>query len=139
MNTAAENLQAMRELLSDPYKWAKGALVAVTEDQRDVRFCLVGSRFYAYQTLDDLRDEDDKCFYEFVEEDGGEESHLTNDDPACQILAEVILEQYPEKFERMKNPDVFELITHFNDPESTKHDDLMRVLDKAVVKASEQI
>jgi hypothetical protein len=53
-----------------------------------------------------------------------------------QPLINVIMEQYPEMYEYNQDMD---MIINFNDNVETRHSDIVRVLEKAVVKEQEKI
>lgn len=143
MTTPADQLAGVRRLLSKEEDWVKGALAApnnpdAPSQSTGVQRCLLGARFCSSWTLADLWFEgDDEGYYDCIEESEYASTEVVREDPACQVLIKVIREQFPERaFDLRGNAlDDQRIITNFNDFSSTRHEDVLRVLDKAVLEA----
>jgi hypothetical protein len=101
--TTADDIRAMREILSSPDKWFKGGPLNHWGTAR----CLLGARFPIALAA----------------------AVCIDSDPACQIIAGVIREQYPERTGITERP--FALLPRFNDDPCTTWADIDLVLDKA--------
>jgi hypothetical protein len=103
-----------------PNRWLKGGLAA--REDGVVQRCLIGTLL----NVNTVKAENSKInFYE-----------KADDDPECQLVSDIIKEQFPERVGTSHMLPSY-VIPAFNDHEYTTHDDVILVLEKAAIQCDE--
>jgi len=135
MSKTTEMILKIKDRLSEPRYWFKGALYEYSADLADHPYttpaCLLGAH------LDTLTDRAAWFDQDGPYDVGALLVDVINADPANIAITEVILEQFPGRAirggEEYKTP--WHVIPNFNDDIETTHEDIILVLEKAAINS----
>jgi hypothetical protein len=125
MNRAAKLWRALDRFRRKPQAWTKGAWATQEEYNRGtVQRCLAGQIM-------------------MMPVNGNIDRYLgeVDRDPECQLVSEIIQEQFPERLSHLYHRDgplaPGRVIPAFNDHHDTTLDDVLKVLEKAAIQCDE--